>query len=81
MTMAAVRITTSTREQPRKVAEETGKSMQVLMGEAVAAYRRRLPGVAAAITDVDPAEVAEAQMALVGELHGIPKWEPFRGNV
>jgi hypothetical protein len=44
MTTATVRITTSTREQLRELAEQTGKSMQALMGEAVAAYRRRLPG-------------------------------------
>ncbi len=44
MTTATVRITTSTREQLRELAEQTGKSMQALIGEAVAAYRRRLPG-------------------------------------
>ncbi len=43
MTTATVRITTSTREQLRELAEQTGKSMQVLMAEAVAAYRRRWP--------------------------------------
>jgi predicted transcriptional regulator len=43
MTTATVRITTSTREQLRELAEQTGKSMQALMAEAVAAYRRRVP--------------------------------------
>ncbi len=51
MTTATVRITTSTREQLRELAEQTGKSMQVLMGEAVAAYRRRIPGAGAQVSD------------------------------
>lgn len=45
MTTATVRITPSTREQLRELAELTGKSMQALMEEAVAAYRRRMPGL------------------------------------
>jgi hypothetical protein len=44
MTTATVRITNSTHEQLRELAEQTGKSMQALMGEAIAAYRRRMPG-------------------------------------
>lgn len=44
MTTATVRITTSTREQLRELAKQTGKSMQALIGEAVVAYRQWLPG-------------------------------------
>ncbi len=49
MTTATVRITTSTREQLRELAEQTGKSMQALMGEAVAAYRR-MPGAGESVS-------------------------------
>ncbi len=61
MTTATVRITTSTREQLRELAEQTGKSMQALMGEAVAAYRRRLPGKVAQVrrNEIDLAEAYE----------------------
>jgi len=44
MTTATVQIATSTREQLRELAEQTGKSIEALIGEAVAAYRRRLSG-------------------------------------
>ncbi len=44
MATATVRITNSTREELRELAEQTGKSMQALMGEAVELYRRRVPG-------------------------------------
>ncbi len=42
MTTATIRITPSTRDQLRKLAKETGKSMQALLDEAVAMYRSRL---------------------------------------
>ena len=50
MTTATVRITTSTREQLRELAEQTGKSMQMLIGEAVAAYCQRIPGAGAKVS-------------------------------
>ncbi len=63
MTTATVRISTSTREQLRELARQTGKSMQVLMGEAVAAYRRRIPGAGAQVSG-RPSEVGLNQESL-----------------
>lgn len=42
MTTATVRISTSTYEQLRELAAQTGRSMQSLMEEAISVYRRRL---------------------------------------
>lgn len=43
--------------------------MGVLVEEAVRDYLE-----AAAITDLDPAEIAETQVALMGEFRDVPEW-------
>jgi len=57
----------------RDLAQKQGRDVQVLIEEAVREYLE-----AAAITDVDTAEVAETQEALVTELRGVPEWKGGR---
>lgn len=57
----------------RDLAGRQGRDISVLIEEAVRDYLE-----AAAITDLDAAEVAETQEALVGELRGIPGWKDGR---
>ncbi len=47
----------------RDLASEQGRSIQMLVEEAICEYL-----VAAATTDLKPAEIAEAQLAMVDEL-------------
>ena len=55
-------------EQLRDLARRQGRDIRVLVEEAVQEYL-----VAAAITDLNPAEVAESQVALLSELRGVPE--------
>ncbi len=55
-------------EQLRDLASRQGRNIDLLVEEAVRGYLET-----AAITDLDPAEVAEAQVALMGELGEIPE--------
>lgn len=59
----------SVEEQLRDLAGKQGRDVSVLVEEAVQDYLD-----AAAITDLDDSAVAETQMALLGELRGIPGW-------
>jgi predicted transcriptional regulator len=63
----------SMEEQLRDLAGRQGRDICVLVEEAVREYLE-----AAAITDLDSAEVAEAQVALVGELCEVPEWKGGR---
>ena len=54
-------------EQLRDLARRQGRDISVLIEEAVQEYLE-----AAAITDLNPAKVAESQVALLGELRGVP---------
>ena len=54
----------------RDLASKQGRNVGALVEEAVREYLE-----AAAITDLEPAEVAEAQVALVGELGELPEWQ------
>jgi predicted transcriptional regulator len=61
-------------EEPlRNLAERQNRDIGVLLEEAVRQYLE-----AEAITDLDTAEVAEAQLALVGELRGVAPWKGGR---
>ncbi|MES1240629.1 MAG: hypothetical protein ABUT39_03325 [Acidobacteriota bacterium] len=69
-----------TLELPRRVEEELtalaarqGRDVVGLIEEAIRDYLE-----AAAITDVDQADVAETQAKLAGELRGIPAWKDGR---
>ena len=65
-----VELAASVEEQLRDLASKQGRKIDVLVEEAVRGYLE-----AAAITDLDPAEVAETQVALMGELEPIPEWK------
>lgn len=65
-----VELAAGVEEQLRDLASRQGRNIVVLVEEAVRDYLE-----AAAITDLDPAEVAEAQVALLGELDEIPAWK------
>jgi predicted transcriptional regulator len=58
-------------EQLRDLAKRQNRDIAELIEDAVRQYLE-----AAAITDVDPNQVAETQVQLVGELPPISKWEP-----
>ncbi len=60
----------SVEEQLRSLATRQGRDVRALVEEAIRQYLE-----AAAITDVDARDVAEAQAALVGELPRIPDWK------
>jgi predicted DNA-binding protein len=56
-------------EDLRSLAERQGRSIAVLLEEAVEQYLE-----AAAMTDTTPSEVASTQEALLGELTSAPEW-------
>ena len=60
-------------EQLRDLATSQGREVDALVEDAVREYLE-----ASAITDLDAAEVAETQIALVGELRGVPEWKGGR---
>ncbi|HEY4563589.1 MAG TPA: hypothetical protein VIJ36_11445 [Thermoanaerobaculia bacterium] len=62
-----IELTGSVEEQLRYLAGKQGRDISVLVEEAVQAYLD-----AATITDLDGSEVAETQVALIGELREIP---------
>jgi predicted transcriptional regulator len=64
----------SMEEELRMLATRQGRDVGVIVEEALREYL-----VAVAITDLDPAEVAEAQAALIGELQDVSEWKGGRG--
>ena len=56
-------------EELRNLAEKQGRDVNVLVEDAVRQYVE-----ASAITDLDQAEVGEAQMALAAELPPLSDW-------
>jgi len=66
----SIELSTSVEEQLRKLAARQGRDVRALVEDAVRQYLE-----AAAITDVEPSEVAEAQAALLGELRDVPSWK------
>ncbi len=57
-------------EELKALARRQGREVPRLVEDAVLSYLE-----AAAITDLDPAEVAETQQQLVSELRGIAAWK------
>jgi hypothetical protein len=57
-------------ESLRDIAAQQGRDIGVLVGEVLQDYIE-----AAHITDFTSAEVGETQLALIGELKGIPEWK------
>jgi len=66
----SIELPSTVEEQLRDLAVRQGRDIDSLIQEAIREYLE-----AAAITDLEPAEVAQAQVALVGELQGIPEWK------
>lgn len=64
-----IEIKGATEEQLRDLAVRQGWNIYVIVEEAVREY---LEG--ASITDMSNSEAAEAQVELLGELHGDPGW-------
>ncbi len=65
-----VELTSRMEAQLRDLAARQGRSVGVLVDEAVRTYLET-----AAITDLEPAEVAEAQEAMLCELGELPEWK------
>ncbi len=65
-----VELTGNVETQLRDLASRQGRNVGTLVEEAVRDYLET-----AAITDLEPAEVAEAQVALVNELEELPEWQ------
>lgn len=61
-------------EQLRDLAVKQGRELGVIVEEAIRTYVE-----ATAITDLDPEDVAETQLALIGELRGVPEWKDGGG--
>jgi len=61
-------------EELRVLAVTQSRDMGEILEDAIHLYIE-----ASAITDLDAAEVSEAQMALAGELRGIEEWKDGRG--
>jgi len=64
-----IELARSVEQQLRELASRQGRDVGVLVEEAVREYL-----VAVAITDLDSAEIAETQVALMGELRDVPEW-------
>lgn len=60
----------SVEEQLKTLAARQGRDVRALVEEAIRQYLE-----AAAITDLEANDVAEAQAALLGELPHIPDWK------
>lgn len=67
----SIELSPSMEEELRDLAAKRGREVRVLAEEAIRTYLE-----AAAVTDLDPEQVAEAQLALIGELGALPAWEP-----
>ena len=63
-------ISNSIEQQLRGIAQREGRDVGAVLEEAIRLYVE-----AASITDLDPDDVAETQVALAGDLSGIPSWE------
>jgi predicted DNA-binding protein len=57
-------------EQLRDLSRKQGKDVGVLVKDAIREYLEAM-----AITDLDAADIATAQVALAGELRGVPPWK------
>ena len=65
-----IQLPQSTEDQLRDLAQSQGRDVGHLVEEALRMYFE-----VAAITDLDSQDIAETQMALVGELGDIKAWE------
>jgi len=68
-----IELPASVEKELRSLAVTQSRDIDELVEEAVRQYLE-----AAAITDLDGAEIAEAQVTLAGELRGIGEWKGGR---
>ncbi len=66
----SIELSSGVEEQLRDLAARQGRDVSAVVEDAVRQYLE-----VAAITDVEPSEVAETQAALLGELQEIPAWK------
>jgi predicted transcriptional regulator len=66
----SIELTESVEEQLRNLAAKQGRDVRTLVEEAIRQYLEF-----AAITDLEPTQVAEAQAALLCELPNVPDWK------
>ncbi len=66
----SIQLPHSVEEQIRQLAKKQGRDVRVLVEEAVRLYLE-----AVTITDLDSADVAETQAALLSELPAFPDWK------
>ena len=66
----SIDLPSSVEEQLRNLAAKQGRDIRTLVEEAVRQYLE-----SAAITDLDAAQVAETQTALLGELPDVSTWK------
>lgn len=66
----SIELTESVEEQLRNLAAKQGRDVCALVEEAVRQYLE-----SAAITDLEPTQVAEAQADLLGELPDVSDWK------
>lgn len=66
----SIELSNSIEEQLRGLATKQGRDVRVLVEEAVRQYLE-----SAAITDLEPNDVAEAQTILLGELPNVSEWQ------
>jgi predicted transcriptional regulator len=71
--LMTIELPSNVEEPLRNLAERQNRDIGALVEEAVRQYLQ-----AEAITDLDTEEVAEAQLALAGELRGIAPWRSGR---
>jgi predicted transcriptional regulator len=66
----SIELPSSVVDRLRNLAARQGRDVRALVEEAVRQYLE-----SAAITDLEPTQVAEAQAALLGELPNVPDWK------
>jgi predicted transcriptional regulator len=66
----SIELPSNLEQKLRTLAAEQGRDVRALVEDAIQLYLE-----AAAITDVDAADVAQAQVALLGELPHTPDWK------
>ena len=68
--VVSIEPTGTVEEQLRNLAAKQGRDVRALVEEAIRQYLE-----SAAITDLEPTQIAEAQAALLGELPNVPDWK------
>jgi len=68
-----IELPASVEQELQDLADRQGRNVSALVEEAVRQYLE-----AVAVTDLDVADIADAQVALAGELPAVPAWKDPR---